>query len=67
MCIRDSPRAHLGLIQDGPDSAALEADRTPEPMEKLHWKTIWSQDARACRSLCRPLSDFVSKRKLHKR
>ena len=36
-------------------------------MEKLLWKTIQSQDARACLSLCRPLSNFVSKRKLQKR
>eukprot|EP00973_Karenia_brevis_P013557 1841446-Karenia_brevis.AAC.1 len=36
-------------------------------MQKLHWKSIQSQDARACLSLCRPISNFVSKRKLQKR
>lgn len=61
------PRVHLGLIQNGPDSAPFEADKPPETMEKLNWKTIRSQDARACLSLCRPISNFVSKRKLHQR
>eukprot|EP00973_Karenia_brevis_P057142 7949476-Karenia_brevis.AAC.1 len=36
-------------------------------MQKLHWKTIQSQDARACLSLCPPISNFVSKRKFQKR
>ena len=39
------PTVHLGLIQDGPHSAPLDADTTPEQMEKLLWKTIQSQDA----------------------
>ena len=46
------PTVNNALVQNGPSQ---------------DWLCIQSQDARACLSLCRPLSNFVSKRKLHKR
>eukprot|EP00973_Karenia_brevis_P086529 11999277-Karenia_brevis.AAC.1 len=30
------PRVQVGLIQDGPDSVPLEADKTSEAMQELH-------------------------------